>query len=39
MAFGSAVGVLVVWLLGFLLAGLLFFLPAILLAVLFDVAC
>jgi hypothetical protein len=39
MAFGSTVGVSLAVLLLSFLAGLLFFLPAILLAVLFDVAC
>jgi hypothetical protein len=39
MAFGSTVGVSLAVLLLSFLAGLLFFLPDILLAVLFDVAC
>jgi hypothetical protein len=39
MAFGSTVGVSLVVLLLSFLAGLLFFLPAIFLVVLFDVAC
>jgi hypothetical protein len=39
MAFGPTVGVSLAVLLLSFLAGLLFFLPAILLAVLFDVAC
>jgi hypothetical protein len=39
MDFGSTVGVSLAVLLLSFLAGLLFFLPAILLAVLFDVAC